>query len=595
MALWIVIVGFVIGFGLAFSIGANDVANSFGTSVGSHVLTLRQACILASIFELLGSILIGSKVSNTISKGVIDVTTYSDTTLLQFGYLSALIGACTWLMVATAFKLPVSGTHSIVGSVIGFTLVAQGINGVNFKVLIKIIASWFISPLASGAASSGLYFLMHWVILRLPTHLAQLERGILVLPIIYLATFAINSFSIFYRGPKALYLDEIPIWAAVLLSLGVGAVSAIAAKFLIGPLLRRHIIKKRGTLQNLAGSKRPTPAGSKLSINAETNQQIGLINTSISKDKKSPAIEISHQDETAKAALETPLTKNDKDNGDNKLNKEKMTLTVDNVSLRKDNALLEAESPMMPPSLTHSVSSLYLVSPFNNGTDQQVHFSPCSEQVSYEAREEVEEIEYPGIFHLFSFLQVLTACFGAFAHGGNDVSNAIGPVVGLWAIYDNGDIVAQREPEIWILAVGGIGISLGLWVLGRRVIETVGSELSEVTPPSGFCIELGAASTVLVASQLSVPVSTTHCKIGSVVFVGLSRGGTSQVDWRLFRNIILAWLVTVPASGLISAGSIYLLKTFVYQEPEADLSVIGNMTTVATTTVFNNLTTAVAN
>jgi sodium-dependent phosphate transporter len=135
--LWMVIVGFIISFALAFGIGANDVANSFGTSVGSKVLTLKQACILATIFEILGSILIGAKVSGTIRKGILDPTEFGETELM-LGYVSALSGCCIWLIVATILNLPVSGTHSIVGATIGMALVSKGINVIQWKPILLI-------------------------------------------------------------------------------------------------------------------------------------------------------------------------------------------------------------------------------------------------------------------------------------------------------------------------------------------------------------------------------------------------------------------------------------------------------------------------
>lgn len=134
--LWIVIVSFIIAFVLAFGIGANDVANSFGTSVGSGVLTIRQACWLATVCEVAGSVLIGYKVSNTMRKGILEVSLYEDSeTELMLGCLSSLASSALWLLVATFLKLPISGTHSIVGSTIGFSLVARGTQGLQWKTL----------------------------------------------------------------------------------------------------------------------------------------------------------------------------------------------------------------------------------------------------------------------------------------------------------------------------------------------------------------------------------------------------------------------------------------------------------------------------
>lgn len=177
------------------------------------------------------------------------------------------------------------------------------------------------------------------------------------------------------------------------------------------------------------------------------------------------------------------------------------------------------------------------------------------------ATEEDElEVDQPAVSMLFQFLQILTACFGSFAHGGNDVSNAIGPLVALWLLYESGSVVSSAPTPIWLLLYGGVGICAGLWVWGRRVIQTMGKDLTPITPSSGFSIELASAFTVVVASNIGLPVSTTHCKVGSVVAVGWLRSRKS-VDWRLFRNIFIAWFVTVPISGLISAA---IMALFIY-------------------------------
>ncbi|OXB53699.1 hypothetical protein ASZ78_003272 [Callipepla squamata] len=173
--------------------------------------------------------------------------------------------------------------------------------------------------------------------------------------------------------------------------------------------------------------------------------------------------------------------------------------------------------------------------------------------------EEWHEQDKPEVSLLFQFLQILTACFGSFAHGGNDVSNAIGPLVALYLVYRTGDVATKVATPIWLLLYGGMGICIGLWVWGRRVIQTMGKDLTPITPSSGFSIELASALTVVIASNVGLPISTTHCKVGSVVSVGWLRS-RKAVDWRLFRNIFMAWFVTVPISGLISAAIMALFK-----------------------------------
>jgi len=163
-----------------------------------------------------------------------------------------------------------------------------------------------------------------------------------------------------------------------------------------------------------------------------------------------------------------------------------------------------------------------------------------------------EDENHPEANKLFSFLQILSACFGGFAHGGNDVSNSVAPIVGIWLIYWTGTANSEADSPMWLMAFGAAGMCIGLWVLGHRVIYTVGEGLTSLNPSSGFAIELGSAFTVLVCSKIGLPVSTTHCKIGSVVCVGFMKG--TSVNWSTFRNIFLTWIVTLPATGLISAA-----------------------------------------
>ncbi|XP_060598753.1 sodium-dependent phosphate transporter 2-like [Ruditapes philippinarum] len=196
--IWIVVVAFIIAFILAFGIGANDVANSFGSSVGAKVLTLKQACILGTIFEILGAVLIGAKVLDTIRKGIILIDLFPNSTAAEF-MVAALSGSCIWMLVASLLKLPVSATHSLVGATIGFSLVAHSASGVNWKQLSYIIGSWFASPLLSAGISTLLFLFIFKIVLSKEK---PLEPGLKLLPIFYSFTIASNLFSIFYKGSQ---------------------------------------------------------------------------------------------------------------------------------------------------------------------------------------------------------------------------------------------------------------------------------------------------------------------------------------------------------------------------------------------------------
>ena len=161
---------------------------------------------------------------------------------------------------------------------------------------------------------------------------------------------------------------------------------------------------------------------------------------------------------------------------------------------------------------------------------------------------------------MFAILMVFTACAMAFAHGSNDVANAVGPLAAVVNIIQSGgQVMAQSALPGWVLLVGASGIVLGLITLGYRVIETVGRKITELTPSRGFAANLAAATTVVVASGASLPVSTTHTLVGAVLGVGLARG-IGAIDVRVVGKIILSWIVTLPAGASLSILFFYTFK-----------------------------------
>ncbi len=160
---------------------------------------------------------------------------------------------------------------------------------------------------------------------------------------------------------------------------------------------------------------------------------------------------------------------------------------------------------------------------------------------------------------LFRHLQIITACTVAFAHGANDVANAVGPMAAVVSIIQSGAILPSVEVPLWILALGGVGIVIGLATFGYRVIETVGKKITEMNPSRGFSAEFGGAVTVLFASRLGLPVSTTHVIVGAVIGVGFARG-MAALDLRVIREIAITWIVTVPAAGVVTVLCFYLLR-----------------------------------
>ena len=154
---------------------------------------------------------------------------------------------------------------------------------------------------------------------------------------------------------------------------------------------------------------------------------------------------------------------------------------------------------------------------------------------------------------LCSWLQIFTSCFSSFAHGSNDVANAVAPLATIFSIYQYNEVSETMVVPIWILALGGSGIVIGLATWGYKIIDRIGRELTKVSPSRGFIIELSAAITVIIASRTELPVSTTHCQVGSVVGCGLS-GGRQNVQWGLLKGILWSWFITVPVTGFLSAA-----------------------------------------
>lgn len=174
-----------------------------------------------------------------------------------------------------------------------------------------------------------------------------------------------------------------------------------------------------------------------------------------------------------------------------------------------------------------------------------------------------EEEQHATIERIFAVLMVLTACCMAFAHGSNDVANAIGPLAAVVSVVNSGGQINASSPlEWWILPLGGVGIIAGLALFGHRVIKTIGTKITHLTPSKGFAAELAAATTVVVASGSGLPISTTQTLVGAVVGVGLARG-IAALNLKMFKTIAVSWLVTLPAGAVLSIIFFYIL-TFLF-------------------------------
>ena len=390
---------------MAWAIGANDVANSMGTSVGSGALTVGAAIVIAGVFEFLGAFLAGGEVTSTVRKGIIEIGMLeNEPDTLVFGMLSALLAAALWLTVASRFGWPVSTTHSIVGAIIGFALVAVGVEAVKWGGVVTIAASWVITPFIAGVISYLLILSVQRLIFNQDDPAAAARRYVPFY--IFLAVFA-TAIVTFIKGLKHVGLD-------------LGMSQSLLYSVLLA------------TAVGLAGR-----------------------------------------------------------------------LAINRVSFAAGDAQLGGQS------------------------------------------------RYANVERAFAVLMIVTASGMAFAHGSNDVANAIGPVAAIVGVVTTGGVAAKSAVPSWVLLVGATGIVVGLATFGYRVMATIGRKITELTPSRGFAAEFAAATTVVVASGTGLPVSTTQTLVGAVIGVGLARG-TGALDFGVVRAIILSWVVTLPVGGALA-------------------------------------------
>jgi PiT family inorganic phosphate transporter len=400
----------VFGIFMAWGIGANDVANAMATSVGSKALTIRQAILVAAVFEFLGAVLAGGAVTSTIRKGIVDPNLMSSTPeLLIYGMLAALLAAGTWLLIASKNGWPVSTTHSIIGAIIGFAAVGIGIDAVQWGQVGTIVLSWVVSPLTAGFIAYLIYQSVQKLILTQEDPLARAKRYVPVY--IFLAAFTITLVTIL-KGLTHVGLD-LDLRSSYLLAMAIALLIA-----LIGAIAIRRI--------------KP----------------------------------------------------------DRKAEKKHHFYTVERV---------------------------------------------------------------------FAVLMVVTACSMAFAHGSNDVANAIGPLAAVISVAQTGIVGSQSALPVWVLLLGGTGIVIGLATFGVHVIATVGRKITQLTPSRGFAAELAAATTIVIASGTGMPISTTHTLVGAVLGVGLARG-IEAIDLRVVGRVFISWVVTIPAGAFLAIIFFFVFK-----------------------------------
>ena len=408
---WLIAIAAAFGFLMAWGIGANDVANAMGTSVGSNAITIKQAIIIAMIFEFAGAYLAGGEVTSTIRKGIIDPAYFVDVPeLLVYGMIASLLAAGIWLVVASALGWTVSTTHSIIGAIVGFAAVGVSADAVEWGKVGGIVGSWIVTPAISGFI----------------------------------------AFTIFQSVQKLIFDTEDPLQ---------NAKKYVPFYMALAGFVMSLVTIKKGL------------------------KHIGL-----------------HFD-----------------------NVEAYTLAVVVAILIGFAGKIAISRLKLDPS-----------------ADRETHFG------------NVEKV--------FAILMVVTACCMAFAHGSNDVANAIGPLAAVVSVVQSGGEIAKKAELVWwILPLGGFGIVLGLAIFGKRVMQTIGKNITHLTPSRGFAAELAAATTVVIASGTGLPISTTQTLVGAVLGVGMARG-IAAINIGVVRNIVISWVVTLPAGAALSIMFFFMIK-----------------------------------
>lgn len=560
---YIFAIAMIFGFLDAYNIGANDVANSWASAISSRSLQYWQAMILSAICEFLGCFLVGSRVSDTIKNKIIDVELFTeDPTVLMLTMATALIGSSLWLTFATLICLPVSTTHSIVGATIGAGIAAKGGNSVHWgwSGVSQIIASWFIAPILSGLLSAIVFLISKFAVLEVKDFRTSLRNALVIGPLLTFITFSILTMLIVWKGSPNLGLSDLSTGATVGSIFGVGAVATTIYMLFLFPFYRRKLVYNDWTLKYYDVFRAPTfyfastdnippmPEGHQLTIDYYAGRRYS-----------DDGINVDDLDEEAKAESSGNST-NDKE--------EDIQANVKRVHVEgPGNNLWPIFQDACPEDMTtrqfwFSLAKKPTQWPFlvwqviMHGFNRDVISSQVNDtgmlagdlkKIHQNAKYYDNRIEY-----FYSFLQCLTAGTMSFAHGANDIANATGPLSTVYLVWTTNTIAKKADVPLWILGYAGAALVIGIWTLGYGIMRVLGNKLILQSPSRGFSVELGAAVTTVMATRLSIPVSTTQCATGSVVFVGLCNKDVKAVNWRVVIWCYFGWILTLPIAGLVA-------------------------------------------
>lgn len=546
--------------------GANDVANSYATSVAARTLKMWQAGILACFTEFLGAVALGSKVTSTIKSGVFGPAKFQPapaTFMLVMG--CAEVGSATFLTIATFYGMPVSTTQTVVGALAGAGIAAQTPLkwGWASGSLSQIAASWAIAPLISAGIAAILFLTVKFAVLE---RKEPLKWGMRLIPLYLAFTAAILTLFIIAELPNGESFEEMGPGKATGIVLGVFfGILAFSYAFLVpyfhrklvvadarmrawhiplGPLLYREnppVYWPGKGEEVVRDYYAKTSVDDKPDDLEKNNEKVKTRNESTILDSKDAASsDNGHStgvDATPSGAvprgLSVPTPRG-----------HRVVQIIPSHPEPEERWLKPVRDlPFYSPQKIWNWTKYLLLQGVSRDVVTQKNLGDVhARAVVYDNRVE----------HLWTYAQVASAMMMSIAHGSNDVANAVGPWVASYNTYQSGEVTAKADTPIWILVIAGLLLGIGFWIYGFNVMRSLGNKITQVSPTRGFAMELGAATTVLMASQLGLPVSTTQCLTGATIGVALCNFDVRAVNWKQIAFIFSSWIITLPSAGLIS-------------------------------------------
>ncbi|KAK5942244.1 hypothetical protein PMZ80_004807 [Knufia obscura] len=573
---WILAITTIAFVGSSFGNGANDVANSYATSVAARTLTMVQVGFLATLTEFVGAVALGARVTSTIKNGIIGIDRFEGRPgVLMLAMGCAEVGNAAWLLTATGLGFPVSTTQTVVGALIGVGFATQSnISWAWEKGSVsQVAASWGIAPLIAAGFSAILFGILKYSVLERKDSFKWAMR---LIPFYLAFTAAILALFLVIEAPTAPSLEEFGVGKIVGIILGVFFGVLLIAYVFFMPYFERRLVKKdpRVKIWHLPLGPLLRRDNPPLYYPGKGDEYVKNYYEDSYGNVAAGANAHVHADHVDQARTESPSGTSGSDSpklaSQNK-GVSDMPSAHDAATLEKQGYLASGPDHQNPsPNLLKKkhvepyerwivpVQHLAWTNPKKywnyfkfillQGVTRDVisHDSDLLRAIHARANRYDTRVE-----HLWTYCQVVSAMMMSIAHGSNDVANAVGPWAAVYQTYRSGFVDTESPTPTWFLVIAGLLLGLGFWFYGHHIMKALGNKITQMSPTRGFSIELGAAITVLLASRLGLPVSTTQCLVGASMGVALMNYDIGAVNWRQLAWIFLGWVLTLPCAGLI--------------------------------------------